>query len=113
MVTLSEQDSHKSNKANPNQSLVSSHPPTWYFEKPIYKDYNENDDIKRRFESHDTHKPYSLHALRQCYGMLLPFDTEDTHTEMPFPWKILDHAFLCAFELSKHCVCIQCLLSAL
>ena len=28
-------------KATPSQSLVSGHPPAWYFEKPIYDDYNE------------------------------------------------------------------------
>ena len=36
-------------KATPSQSLVSGHPPTWYFEQPIYEDYNDihsNYDIK-------------------------------------------------------------------
>ena len=27
-------------KATPNQS-VSGHPPAWYFENPIYEDYND------------------------------------------------------------------------
>ena len=47
----------KTHKATPNQSLVSGHPPAWYFENPIYKDYNDihsNDDVKWRVESHDT-----------------------------------------------------------
>ena len=36
-------------KATPNKSLVSGHPPAWYFEKPVYEDYNDihtNDDVK-------------------------------------------------------------------
>ena len=28
-------------KATPSQSLVPGHPPAWYFEKPIYGDYND------------------------------------------------------------------------
>ena len=30
-----------STKATPSQSLVSGHPPAWYFEKSIYGDYND------------------------------------------------------------------------
>ena len=36
-------------KATRNKSLVSGHPPAWYFEKPVYEDYNDihrNDDVK-------------------------------------------------------------------
>ena len=42
-------------KASPNQSLVSGHPPALYFEKPVYEDYNDihrKDNVKLHLLSH-------------------------------------------------------------
>ena len=83
-------------KATPNKSLVSGHPPSWYFEKPVYEDYNDihrNDDVNLYVQEgpQNPMKMGTQGSLKCCenrgpgspiWGSLFSYDT-GTHMASP------------------------------